>query len=182
MLSSLPLLHTAMPTPCLNTLWHSHPYMFFEKVFSLLSVIFFVTDLLWRQTPPLSRCQRRTPVKHSLAAMTSLVSRLYRRKAWEMATSPKYLYDFTHSKSSVSIVCVDPLVGNTQVLAFLYIELRFGLSWVEIIACEHFKNLPFAILWNSTGSYLGLALTAYDKTQLRVSITFLAIVSPVPSS
>ncbi len=26
--SSLPLLHTAMPTPCLNTFWHSDPYIF----------------------------------------------------------------------------------------------------------------------------------------------------------
>ncbi len=26
--SSLPLLHIAMPTPCLNTFWHSDPYIF----------------------------------------------------------------------------------------------------------------------------------------------------------
>ncbi len=27
--SSLPLLHIAMPTPCLNTFWHSDPYIFY---------------------------------------------------------------------------------------------------------------------------------------------------------
>ncbi len=28
MRSSLPLLHTAVPTPCLNAFWHSDPYIF----------------------------------------------------------------------------------------------------------------------------------------------------------
>ncbi len=30
--SSLPLLHTAMPTPCLNAFWHSNPYIFLHFV------------------------------------------------------------------------------------------------------------------------------------------------------
>ncbi len=29
---SLPLLHTAMPTPCLNAFWHSDPYIFLQFV------------------------------------------------------------------------------------------------------------------------------------------------------
>ncbi len=41
--SSLPLLHTAMPTPCLNAFWHSDPYIslrFVGNVFCLVSVKF----------------------------------------------------------------------------------------------------------------------------------------------
>ncbi len=37
MASSLPLLHTAMPTPCLNTFWHIDPYIFFSEMFFCLS-------------------------------------------------------------------------------------------------------------------------------------------------
>ncbi len=35
--SSLPLLHTAMPTPSLNIFWHSDPYIF--KKISEMSVV-----------------------------------------------------------------------------------------------------------------------------------------------
>ncbi len=42
--SSLPLLHSAMLTPCLNAFWHSDLYIFLHfvgNVFCLVSVIFF---------------------------------------------------------------------------------------------------------------------------------------------
>ncbi len=35
--SSLLLLHTAMPTPCLNAFWHSDPYIFLHFVGIFLS-------------------------------------------------------------------------------------------------------------------------------------------------
>ncbi len=38
--SSLPFLHTAMPTPCLNAFWHSDPYIllhFFRKCFLIFT-------------------------------------------------------------------------------------------------------------------------------------------------
>ncbi len=45
MLSSLPLLHTAMPTPCLNTFWHSDPYIFLHFLgYVFLSCIFIIRD------------------------------------------------------------------------------------------------------------------------------------------
>ncbi len=34
-------LHTAMPTPCLNTFWHSASKIFLELFFCLVSVNFF---------------------------------------------------------------------------------------------------------------------------------------------
>ncbi len=43
--SSLPLLHTAMPTPCLNTFWHSDPYICLGNVF--LSCIHFCDYIFW---------------------------------------------------------------------------------------------------------------------------------------
>ncbi len=42
--SPLPLLHTAMPTPCMDAFWHSDPYIFLHfvgNVFCLVSVNFF---------------------------------------------------------------------------------------------------------------------------------------------
>ncbi len=34
--SSLPLLHTAIPTPCLNAFWHIDPYIFYGNLFCLV--------------------------------------------------------------------------------------------------------------------------------------------------
>ncbi len=38
--SSLSLLHTAMPTPCMNAFWHSHLFTFCRNVFVLFLQFF----------------------------------------------------------------------------------------------------------------------------------------------
>ncbi len=91
--SSLTLLHTAMPTHCLNTFSHSNPDIFWKCFLSQVKIsvaIFLVPYLLWRQTTPGSRCHRITRMNSTrfsrlwrsadLAIRTSLIPR---RKAWE---------------------------------------------------------------------------------------------------
>ncbi len=38
--SSLPLLHTATPTPCLNAFWHSDPYILSSSSYIFLGNVF----------------------------------------------------------------------------------------------------------------------------------------------
>ncbi len=80
--SPLPLLHTAMPTPCLNTFSHSDAYTCITwKCFLCLflcGIFFFVPYLLWRQTTPRSRCHRITRMN------STRFSRLWRKQAQKL--------------------------------------------------------------------------------------------------
>ncbi len=51
--SSLPLLHTAISTPCSNALWHSDPYIFFWKCFFM---IFYIQNCLGKSLNTRRHC------------------------------------------------------------------------------------------------------------------------------
>ncbi len=49
--SSLPLLHSAIPTPCLNVFWHRDPYIFLCRKCFFLSCIYIQVASLASATP-----------------------------------------------------------------------------------------------------------------------------------